>query len=168
MACCFVNKDGATGAEGPTGPTGPTGPAGTVPPLSAVASTNVGAQTPAANGPLTFDSDQATTGTAITHTPNSETFTLTENGLYEIHYNTVGTNANTVTPPTSLGTYLANGGTAIPGTTSTATIGADGNTATLSGSTVVNVTSAPADITLAAENANGSYSNSALTIRKLS
>lgn len=124
-------------------------------------------QTLAADGIFTFDNDQATTGTSILHSPSTGVFTLNQNGFYEIYYNTVGTNAASVTPPTSLEVHLANGGTEIPGTTSTATITAANDKVTLSGATVVNVTSAPANITLVADNANGTYSNTAITIRRL-
>lgn len=108
-----------------------------------------------------------TTGTAINHTPNTGIFTLKENGFYQIHYNTVGTNSASAKLPTSLGVHLTNGGVAIPGTMSTSTIDKDKDTEALAGTTIVNVTSAPVTISLVAENKNGSYNHTAISITKI-
>ena len=129
---------------------------------------NAADQTPAAaNDALTFATTQVEEGTAITHTAGTGTFTLTENGTYQVIYNTVVSDATGTTPPVSVGVTLQNNGTAITGTDSTATITAANDTATLSGNTVVQVTAAPVTITLNADNTNGEFSNTAISIRKL-
>ena len=129
--------------------------------------TNDTAQVPAAGTPLSFDNDQATSGTVVFHSPGTANFALTQNGFYQVQYNTVGTNTTSASLPATIGVHLSNGGTEIPGTRTAATITADGDTAALSGMTIVYVTAAPATITLEANNGDGSYSNTSITLRKL-
>ena len=94
---------GATGATGATGPTGPTGPSGAIP-FNVLYAVNAADQTPAAaNDALTFATTQVEEGTAITHTAGTGTFTLTENGTYQVIYNTVVSDATGTTPPVSVG-----------------------------------------------------------------
>lgn len=169
-----AGEAGATGPQGPQGPagatgaTGPQGPAGPAVALNVNTAVNTASQTPAAaNAALTFATTQTAVGTAITHTAGSGDFILTQAGTYEISYHTTVTNAAGITPPTLVGMHLASGGTAIPGTESTVTIAAAGNIATLTGTTTVQVTAPPVTITLRADNTNGTFSNTSMTIRKL-
>lgn len=162
-----MGPTGAAGATGPRGANGPTGPRGEAPELNALVATNDTAQTPAAGAPLSFSNDQAISGTHVFHSPGTANFALTQNGFYQVQYNTVGTNAESASLPATIGVHLANGGTEVPGTRTAVTIGAAGDTAALSGMTIVHVTAAPAAITLEANNADGSYSNTSITLRKL-
>lgn len=181
---------GATGATGPAGPTGPTGatgpqgPAGRPGPcgpmgpqgpagrsaepatLNLVSYINPESQTPAAVGAaLTFCTEQAVIGTVITY--DAGTFTLTEEGIYMITYNAVGTNTSCAGTSATVGLYLTENGAEIPGSRSTGTVAADTNTIPLSGSTVITVSCAPETVTLAAVNAGGSFTNSSIIIQKL-
>lgn len=90
-----------------------------------------------------------------------------ENGYYFINYTTVATNAASATPPVTVGVHLSKGGEEIPGTAAITTISTANDTAALSGTTIINVTDSPATITLDAENTNGTFTNTSMTIRKL-
>ena len=150
---------GATGATGATGPTGAT------PPLNALYVTNAAAQNPAATGdPLTFDTTQLAEGTAVTHTGGSSDITLTENGVYQISYSTVGTDT---TGAGTTSVQLQEDGTEIPGTTSAANVANANDQAALSGTAIVDVTSAPVTITLNSIGTNQQFSNTGVSVRKL-
>ena len=125
-------------------------------------------QTPASAGDaLTLDTNQLLEGTAITHTAGSGDISLTATGNYQVAYNTTVTPAAGASPPVTVSAQLEEGGTVIPGTISSATLASAGNTATLSGNAVIQVTSAPVTLTLNANDTDAAYSNTAITVRKL-
>ena len=132
-----------------------------------MAATNNTAQPLAANTALVFAEHPTLTGTSISHTPNSGTFTLSDNGFYQIEYNVVATNTSSTVLPALVSVHLEKGNTAIPGTTMSATVAAANSTVPLSASTIINVTDAPANIELVTGNGNGRFSNMGITIRKL-
>ena len=172
---------GADGAQGPAGPQGPQGPAGpqgpqgpagasaVLPEVSALNAVNTAAQTVASGtAPLVLASTPVQAGTAITHDAGSGTFTLNEDGLYEISYNTDVTAA--AGAPATVALALTNGGSAIDGATASAYVAADNVPVSVSGTTIVSVTGGtPAVISLVSPAGfeNASYSNTAVTIRKL-
>ena len=123
-------------------------------------------QTPAAAGnALTFAITQAQAGTAISHAAGTAEFILTEPGIYEIEYNTVV--ASSASPTFTVALQLELNGDPIPGSRSSVSIGAAADEQTLSGRAVITVNGTPVTITLVAEDTNGSYSNTVLTIQKL-
>lgn len=106
-------------------------------------------------------------GTAITHTAATTDISLTENGTYEILYNSNVTPSGSASPPVSPSLELENGGTPIDGSNSTATITAASQNAHLSGGVVITVSSAPATITLNAGDTDGQFSDTSIIVRKL-
>lgn len=106
-------------------------------------------------------------GTDIYHASDSGTFTLRTDGNYEVSYHTVVTNAANATPPVSPGVHLTRGGETVAGTTAVSTIPAAGHMAALAGTAVISVTAAPVEISLAANNGEGTFTHSSVTIRKL-
>ncbi len=159
---------GATGPQGVPGPAGPAGPQGPAVALNVNTSANVSAQLPAAaNSAILFDTTQTTAGTAITYTQGTGIFTLNQGGIYQISYNAVATNRAEVTPPALVGVHLTRDSVAIAGTESRATIIGATNAVALSGTTTVQVITPPVNITLAASNTNGVFSDASITIRKL-
>ena len=113
-------------------------------------------------------SGSAGDGYAITHDAGSGSFTLAEDGVYEISYKSVVT-AATGTPAT-VTLLLTDSGNVIDGTATSAYLASDNAPVSVSGSTLVNVTGgAPATISLVSPDGfdNASYSNTAITIRKL-
>ena len=155
--CCWTRCCVLTGATGATGATVP---------LNLNSSANVDQQVPAAAGaPLTFAITQAQAGTAISHAAGTAEFILTENGIYEIEYNTVV--ASSASPTFTVALRLEINGDPIPASRSSVSIGAAADEQTLSGRAVITLTNAPATITLVAEDTNGTYSNTVITIQKL-
>ncbi len=140
-----------------------------LPEVSALNAVNTAAQTVASGtAPLLLASTPVQAGPAITHDAGSGTFTLNEDGLYEISYNTEVTAS--AGAPTAVTLALTNGGAAIDGTTTSAYVAADNAPVSVSGTTIVNVTGGtPAAISLVSPTGfdNASYSNTAITIRKL-
>ncbi len=129
-------------------------------------SANVTEQTPSAAGDaLTFAITQAQAGTAISHAAGSAEFILTETGIYEIEYNTVV--ASSASPTFTVVLHLEINGDLIPASRSSVSISAAADEQTLSGRAVISLSSVPATITLVAENANGTYRDTVLTIQKL-
>lgn len=92
---------------------------------------------------------------------------MTANGNYQVTYSTTVTTSGTATPPVTVSVQLENGGVAVPGTIASTTLTTAGNTANLSGNAVIQVTAAPATLTLNATDTDGSFTNTAITVRKL-
>ena len=161
-----VGATGEIGPIGPTGATGATGPTGAPVPLNLNSSANVEEQTVAAAGdPLIFAITQAQEGIAITHAAGTSDFILSENGIYEITYNTIVT-ANGATPVTTA-LHLEINGDLIPASRSAVTLLNATDEQTLYGNSVITISTTPATITLAAEDTNGTYSDTVITIQKL-
>lgn len=157
---------GPTGATGVTGATGATGSTGTAAPLNLNSSANVEQQVPTAAGAaLTFAITQAQAGTAISHAAGTAEFILTEPGIYEIEYNTVV--ASSASPTFTVALRLEINGDPIPASRSSVSIGAAADEQTLSGRAVITVNGTPVTITLVAEDTNGTYSDTVITIQKL-
>ena len=132
--------------------------------LNALYATNVPSQSPSASAALTLDTNQLTDGTAITHTPSSGDIQLTEPGNYEISYSAVATNVSSV--PTSASLQFNLDGAVVPGTLKTSTITAASDTQVLAANAIVNVAST-STLTLVANNADASFTNVGVTVRKL-
>ncbi len=129
-------------------------------------SANVTEQTPSAAGDaLTFSITQAQAGTAISHAAGSAEFILTETGIYEIEYNTAVASSASSTLTVVL--HLEINGELIPASRSSVSVSAAADEQTLSGRAVISLSGVPATITLVAENANGTYRDTVLTIQKL-
>ncbi|MBR5590317.1 MAG: hypothetical protein IKW40_02185, partial [Anaerotignum sp.] len=129
-------------------------------------SANTEPQTPAATGDaLTFSINNAQAGTAISHAAGTADFILSETGIYQIDYNSIVT-ANGTTPLTTA-LHLEINGDLIPASRSAVTLANATDEQTIFGSSVITLTTIPATITLVAEDANGTYSSTVLTILKL-
>lgn len=127
--------------------------------------TQTGSQSPVSDGdPLTFDTTQLSEGTAITHTGGSSDISITENGVYEISYSTVGTDS---TGAGTTSVQLREDGTEIPGTTASANVANANDLASLSASAIISVTSAPVTITLNMIGTNQAFTNTAVSVKKL-
>ncbi|MBR5122179.1 MAG: hypothetical protein IKU91_01340, partial [Anaerotignum sp.] len=135
-------------------------------PLNLSSAANTVEQTPAAIGDaLTFSITQAQAGTAISHAAGTAEFILSETGIYEIQYNTIVTASGEV--PATVSLHLNINGDLIPASRASVTISSATDEQTLSGLVVLTATTLPATITLVAEDTNGTYSNTVLTIQKL-
>ena len=133
---------------------------------SALTAVNAAA-TPGTSGTaLALAANQASTGTAVTHTPGSSDITLTEPGTYEISYNTTAS-IPTGTVPGTVSAYLASGGAAIPGTTVSSTVATAADTAALAATTIVTVPDGTTAITLVPNSADTTFTNTAVTVRRI-
>ena len=103
--------------------------------------------------------------TAISHAAGTSDFILSETGIYQIDYNSIVT-ANGTTPLTTA-LHLEINGDLIPASRSAVTLANATDELTIFGSSVITLTTIPATITLVAEDTNGTYSSTVLTILKL-
>ena len=158
---------GAPGAAGPTGPTGPAGPAGTAPNTVVLAAINENTQKLDPNKPLAFVRDLVKTGEAISYSSATKAFVLAEKGLYEIYYSTISSLDPSITENGTLGLYLSDGSTPIPGSVSISRVNLSNDTATMSAKTIMNVTSPPTNVSLLTTQLGGTFNNTVMIIRKL-
>ena len=169
---------GATGATGATGPTGPEGPAGaagatgaTGPTGSAAAAELLSAYStpaaPAADGqPIVFDQNGVTAGDAVSHTAGSGIFTVSEPGIYSVSFHGNCSPASGASFPLSTALSLYQDGPVVPGATAQHTFQSASDTATLSFSVPVQVTSVPSQLQVTAQGENFLYSLITMTVTK--
>ncbi len=171
-----TGPQGPTGERGAIGPTGPQGPAGEPgaagPPgpgqeLNFMSLVNMGGEILEKNSPLNLGLDRMAAGTAISYSPDTRNLILTEPGYYEIHYQASGTIPSSGTGPIPVTVNLTNEGTFIPGTLSGRNIASPNEAVSLTGQTVVNVTSPPVHIALVTGDRTGLYAGISMIIRKL-
>ena len=84
----------------------------------------------------------------------------------QVIYSTTATPATGARPPVTVSVQLEVNGVRVSGTESKTTLAAD-YSANLTGNAVVRVNDAPVTLTLNANDTNASYTNIAITIRKL-
>lgn len=161
-----VGITGPTGPTGATGPTGPTGPTGASAASDLMVAVNDTAQTPEDAAAIPFSENTFLTGTAITHTAGSGVFSLNQTGIYEVSYSTNLINAEASLPKTvNVGLYL--GETRVPGSFTEQTLTAADQTASLSATLAIPVTTVPAEIYLLNGGTGITYNESILYIRRL-
>lgn len=167
---------GATGVTGPTGATGMTGPAGatgvTGPTGTAAAAQMLSAySTPSAPGsnntPLIFDQNGASIGSGITHEAGSSDFAIAEPGIYTAAFHGNAAPASGVTFPLSISLSLQLNGTNVPGALTQHSFHTSSDTATLSFSFPVQVSTAPSTIRIMAQGGNFIYSAVSLTLTQI-
>lgn len=167
---------GITGPTGPTGVTGPTGPTGatgvTGPTGSAAAAEMLSAySTPASpasnNTPLVFDQNGPSIGSAITHGAGSSDFAVSEPGVYTAAFHGNAAPASGVNFPLAISLSLQLNGTNVPGALTQHSFHTSSDTATLSFSFPVQVTTAPSTISIMAQGGNFIYSAVSLTLTKI-
>ncbi len=125
------------------------------------------AQAPGKNGLIYFTDSLLIKGTDILHPVNTGSFSLVANGIYEISYHTIGTNAAVIGSPVLVGVHLTANHAVIPGTTSLATVSGADDKVDLSGTAFITVTAAPVEIALMTETMYGRFTNTSITIHKL-
>ncbi len=158
---------GERGERGPTGPTGPTGATGPGGPQNSLTSANDNDTAVSANGTLSFYQNLSSTGTAITHTPGSPFFEITEPGIYEVYYQTNVSVPSAPSYPVTAEAMIVFDGDTLPHTQDSATVSSNVDTETLSGFGVFYAASASS---LFLKNSLGGthFNDSILMINKLS
>lgn len=163
---------GATGATGPTGVTGPTGPTGPTGATGAADTQALSAySTPAAvaasGGALEFDMNNALVGTALAHTPGSDTVTISEPGTYFVQYNGTTYPANiTSFPAVNTINFTLNGATQSAGAAQTRFDSA-AQAEAISAAAVFNITTVPTTLQVISGGGVYGYSDATLNVFKI-
>ncbi len=116
---------------------------------------------------LIFDRNASSAGTDITHEQNSPQVTVQTPGYYEISFHgTVGPSGG-VTFPATVGVYLEQQGTEVPGAAVQHTFQTSTDTANLSFSQIAEVQSAPAVFQVSGQGDAYFYGGVTLTVQKI-
>lgn len=158
---------GPTGATGPTGPTGATGPAGTSGTQEMLSAYSVPSQPGTSGNPLTFDQNEISQGTAISHTGGDTDFTIQEPGLYYVSFHGSVSSVSGQSFPQTISLYLQQNGQIVQGTAVHNTFQAAGGTANASFAQIVDVPQAPTTLNVAGDGGNYLYTNVSLQIYRL-
>lgn len=144
--------------------TGPAGTSGTQEMLSAY---SVPSQPGTSGNPLTFDQNEISQGTAISHTGGDTDFTIQEPGLYYVSFHGSVSSVSGQSFPQTISLYLQQNGQIVQGTAVHNTFQAAGGTANASFAQIVDVPQAPATLNVAGDGGNYLYTNVSLQIYKL-
>lgn len=147
-------------------PRGATGSTGSVQGLLSAFSTPP--QPGASGNPLIFDRNGAVQGDAIVHAPNTAPFTILQTGFYYVSFHTTVSPLGTANFPLSILIYLQLQGTPVPGTGARDTFQSALETNIYSFSQIIEITSTPATLNVIGEGGNFLYSDTSITIHKLS
>ena len=93
----------------------PQGQPGSSPSLSLVSSYSTPTQPGASGTPITFDRNSLSLGNDISHTSGSDTFTITQPGVYSVEFHGVISPTGNNTFPTTIITSLEANGSIVPG-----------------------------------------------------
>lgn len=93
----------------------PQGIPGASQPVSLVSSYSTPPQPGTSGTPLTFDRTSLSLGNDITHTPGSDTFTITQPGVYSVEFHGVISPTSNNTFPVNINTSLEVNGSIVPG-----------------------------------------------------
>ena len=117
--------------------------------------------------PLVFDRNAVVVGTAITHTPGSAAFMIQETGLYYIAFHGAVAPASGSDFPLALLFYLQVQGAEAPGAAARHTFHTTADVATVSFSTVIQVSTTPVTLEVMTSGGNFIYSDIGLTIFRI-
>lgn len=150
-----------------TGPTGATGPAGASAPVSFLAAYSTPPQTGTTGTTLIFDRNASQAGNDISHNQNSSQVTIQTPGYYDVSFNgIIGPLSNSVLPLTT-GFYLIQNGNTVSGAAAQHTFQNASDTASLSFSQIVSISSVPAILQIKSQGGNFAYSSINITVQKI-
>ena len=147
--------------QGATGPTGPTTP------VSLLSAYSTPAQPGTSGGALVFDQNGTSYGTDISHTAGSSTVTVNTPGVYSVAFHGSFSPVSGATLPQSVGVSLTQNGSVVPGATSQYIFHTSAQTAALSFSTPVAVSSVPTTLQVVGDGGNYQYSTIGLSVNRL-
>lgn len=145
----------------------PKGDTGSPAPVSLLSAYSTPAQSGTSGGALLFDKNGLSYGTDISHTEGSSTFTVNQPGVYEVSFHGSFSPVSGANFPQSVGVSLQQNGAVVPGATSQYIFHTSAQTAALSFSTPVAVSSAPAQLQVVGDGGNYLYSTIGLSINRL-
>ena len=145
----------------------PKGDTGSPAPLSLLSAYSTPAQPGTDGGPLVFDQNALSYGSDISHTAGSSTFTINTPGVYSVAFHGSFSPVSGATFPQTVGVSLTQNGSVVPGATSQYIFHTSAQTAALSFSTPVAVSSAPATLQVVGDGGNYQYGTTGLSINRL-
>lgn len=145
----------------------PKGDTGSAAPVSLLSTYSTPAQSGTNGGALVFDQNGLSYGTDISHTAGSSTVTVNQPGVYNVAFHGSFSPVSGANFPQSVGASLEQNGSVVPGATSQYIFHTSAQTAALSFSTPVAVSSAPAQLQVVGDGGNYLYSTIGLSVRRL-
>lgn len=145
----------------------PKGDTGSASPLSLLSTYSTPPQSGGNNTPLVFDNNELSYGNEINHTPGSTDVTINQPGVYWIAFHGSFSPANGTTFPENMGASLTKDGNVVPGATSQYIFHTSAQTAALSFSTPLEVSSAPTTLQVVGDGGNYLYSTTGLSVYRL-
>lgn len=145
----------------------PRGDAGSPAPVSVLSAYSTPSQPGTGGEALLFDKNGLSFGTDISHTAGSGTFTINQPGVYELFFRGFFSPMSDTGSPQSVGTFLWQNGTVVPGVSVQHIFYDFPQTAFLSLSTPIAVTSTPAQLQIIGDGGNYLYSTIGIFINRL-
>ena len=121
----------------------PQGLPGTPQPLNIVSAYSTPSQPGTSGTPITFDRTSLSLGSGISHTPGSDTFTITQPGIYSVSFHGVITPTGDNTFPLNINTSLEENGTIVPGASAPYTFQDTSQSSQVSFTVPISVTDVP-------------------------
>lgn len=145
----------------------PKGDTGSAAPVSLLSTYSTPAQSGTDGGPLVFDQNGLSYGTDVSHTAGSSTVTINQPGVYNVAFHGSFSPVSGANFPQNVGASLQQNGSVVPGATSQYIFHTSAQTAALSFSTPVAVSSAPAQLQVVGDGGNYLYSTIGLSVQRL-
>ncbi len=145
----------------------PQGATGSPAPLSLLSAYSTPAQSGSDGDSLVFDRNGLSYGSDISHNAGDPTFTINTPGVYAAAFHGSFSPASGANFPQTMGASLEQDGSVVPGATSQYIFHTSAQTAALSFSTPVAVTSTPATLQVVGDGGNYLYSTIGMSIYRL-
>lgn len=158
---------GTTGPTGPTGPTGATGPTGSTASPELFSAYSTPAQPGTSGTALLFDQNGLSYGSSISHTAGSGTFAINTPGVYTAALHAALAPTPGVTFPLAIVITLQQNGASVPGGTVQHTFHTSSDTANVSLTVPIEVTTTPTTLDAMPSGGNFLYSALGMTIYRL-
>lgn len=145
----------------------PQGLPGASQPVSLVSSYSTPPQPGASGTPITFDRTSLSLGSDITHTPGSDTFTITQPGVYSVEFHGVITPTGDNTFPVSITTSLEANGSVVPGASVPHTFQSSTDSSPVSFTVPISVTDVPTTLQIVPSGGNYVADAVSMTVTRL-
>lgn len=116
---------------------------------------------------LIFDRNASETGNDITHVQNSPQFTIQTPGYYEVSFHGTAGPGSDVQFPLTVGLYLQQQGTSVPGAAVQHTFNTSSDTGNLSFSQIIEVDSVPSVLEVSGQGDCYFYGGITMTVQKI-
>lgn len=162
-----MGMTGLTGPTGATGATGATGPAGESGTAEALAVSDSTSQSPAAGGMIYFNNAPMLTSENLSHSAGSSSIAIGETGVYLVNFQSLVSVDSGVAIPASMTVRLMLNDQEVSGAASTYSFEHSAQTMTVTLAVPVEVTNAPASLTVEVDEGDFTFANSFITVVRL-